>query len=550
MGENISKEIFKILDEAKEIASINPNRSLAMSRKVYNLAKQNNLKKEEGYALISMSLACRAKADITVWLDYSYSALKIFQDVEDILGKIKALNLIGIAYFYNSMFEQALSFFLQALDLIEENKEPFLLSSILNNVGEVFRESGKYDIALGYYDRAFKIATSTNKKIVIASLLNNIGEIYLLKHDYDEALESFINSYEIFLGEKDMIMLAQVEDNLGKVFYKNKNYISAEKYFNMSLKRLEYIDNKFYGIDVLMDIGIYEFDKNKNKAFNCFKKAIAYAEEIKAKKKLSIAYKTIAEFYERVSDFKEALIYFKKYHFIDQEISSFIVGKKLEILKIELDHLKEKHQFEEIKNANHMLEIEILNKKSELKKVQELNKSLEDKVFKDELACVPNRRYINYYLNKDLGEASKHDSSMILYIIDIDDFKKYNDTLGHTKGDECIIKIASALNNISIDNDSVFGRYGGEEFICYAKNITYDEALELGSKLRKCIEELGLAYISCGINNMVTISLGGVYGKISKFKDIIEMIEVADRELYKAKNMGKNTVLINNIFEK
>jgi len=549
MENNKSIEIYSILQEAKNISASYPDKAYAMCKEAYDVSSQNNLKEEEGYSLFGMALACRAKSEINKMLDYSYMALEIFEELQLPLGQIKSLNLIGIAYFYNSMYEEALKYLLKALQLLDGLNDNFLLSCVLNNIGEVFRESAQLDRALEYYSRALKICSSNNLKANEASVFSNIGEIYYLENKYDKALEFFTKSYNIVVEEKDLVILGEVEAKLGKVYSVKGDYSKAEEYFYNALKRLDSVNNKFYAIDVLVNFAKLQTVKNSDKSLYYFEKAIQYAEKTNSKKKLSDIYKTIADYYEKIGCFKEALEYFKKYYRVNQEIMTSIIGNKLEIIKIELEHLKENHKVEKIKMINQRLEIEISNQKKELDKIHKLNEILEKTTLEDELTGVHNRRYINYYLNKIWEESLSQKEEIALFIIDIDNFKKYNDCWGHSKGDECLIEIANCLNALQIKRNDIFGRYGGEEFIYFAKDIDYDQAVELGTLIRNEVEKLCLYYMADNKNSMVTVSVGGAFGQISAFNNISDVIQIADRELYRAKSTGRNRTFIKNMGE-
>ena len=142
----------------------------------------------------------------------------------------------------------------------------------------------------------------------------------------------------------------------------------------------------------------------------------------------------------------------------------------------------------------------------------------------------------NMFLNKE---------PLVLFMIDIDYFKKYNDCWGHSQGDMCLIKISEAIKRIQIDRNDTFGRYGGEEFLYISKNISYEKALKLGNLIRTEIEKMGLYYLDNGEKRTVTISLGGVRG--ANFKSLSDIMELADGQLYKAKSMGRNITLLKEI---
>ncbi|MFL0247232.1 GGDEF domain-containing protein [Candidatus Clostridium stratigraminis] len=545
MEADLSKEVNKILGEAKHIYASNPNNSYIMSKEAYIMSKNNNLKMEEGDALISMSMACRSKSQINKMLEYSYDAYEIFKTLNVSLGQAKSLNLMGIAYFYSAMYKEALQYLLQAKDLLMKLKEDFLLSCVINNIGEVFRESEDYSNALKYFDSSLRICELNNFKINTASILSNMGEIYFLESKYEQAMEYFTQSYNILIKENEMVNLGEVENKLGKMHFLNKNYGKAEEYFYNALTRLKNVDNKFYIIDVFLNIAKLLAEKNPHRAFYYFEKAIRYSEKTNAKKKLSEIYKTTSEFYEKVGSYKEALEYFKKYFAVNQEIISSITANKLEIIKIEFSHLKEDSKFEKEKIINKRLELEISNQRRQLASIEELNKVLEKTTFEDELTGVPNRRYINYNLSKVFEERFLLDHSIVLFIIDIDNFKKYNDFWGHLEGDKCLIKIANCLEAIQIERGDIFGRFGGEEFIYYALGINFEEAIELGNYIRTEVEKLDIKYTSDNESKVLTISVGGALGKASDFYSITSIIEIADKELYKAKNMGRNITLLN-----
>ncbi len=547
MSKSVSEKINIILDEAKKLSTINPNKSYELSNEAYNMARISNLKIEEGYALISMAFACRAKSEISKMLNYSYNAYEIFESLQDKLGQIKSLNLIGIAYFYSSMYEESLKFLLKVKDVLDEFRDDFLMSCVLNNIGEVYRESTEYDKALEYYNSALDICVSNNLTINTASIFSNIGEIYFIENKYEDALKYYTKSYDILVVEKDMVTLGEVENKLGKIHYLYKNYSKAKDYFFSALSRLDNLNNKFYAIDVLENIAKMELEVDSEKYLLYYDKAIQFAEEINAKKKLSEMCKTVADYYEKTANFRVSLEYYKRYCRLNEEIMTSNLGTKLEIIKIELGYLKETDKLEKIRTINHRLEMEISNQRRELEIIKKSNEILEKKALEDELTSIPNRRYINNYFNKTWEESLLNNETIALFIIDIDNFKKYNDYWGHLKGDVCLIKVANCIKDIQIHRKNIFGRYGGEEFIYSVKGLNYEKALELGNTIRSRVEKLSLDYMYNNMNTIITISVGGVIGKISAFNDISHMIKIADEELYKAKDKGKNITLLKNM---
>lgn len=545
MNKNMINEIHDKIKEARKITSMYPGKAYELSNEALNMSIEYDLKTEQGLSLISLALACRASSDINKVLDYSFQALEIFEETKDILGQIKSLNLIGVAYFYNSMFEEALKYLLQVNEMFNGYEDDYMLSCVLNNIGEIYREFFNYDSALEYYNKALNICIRNNFNLNTASILGNIGEISYISGNYDKALEYLNKSYNILTKEKDMISLGEIENKIGKVYYKLNNLSKAEELFFSALKRLDEVNNKYYAIDVLINIAKLN-NSQLNKNIFYFERAIQYAENINAKKKLCEIYKYVSDYYEKVNNYKIALEYFKNYSRLNEELMTSNIQNKLEILKIELGHTKEIDKYENVKNR---LEKEISIQKTELEKIKKFNEQLEKKAYEDELTGIPNRRYINAYLNKIWEQTKINNEIIALYMIDIDNFKLYNDYWGHSKGDECLVEVAKCIKNIQIRRKDIFGRYGGEEFVYIARNLDYKQAYELGELLRLEVEKLGISYITNNDDKIITISVGGVLGKISNIENTTNLLYIADKKLYNAKNSGRNRTCILNISE-
>ncbi|KAA0549968.1 GGDEF domain-containing protein [Bacillus sp. BGMRC 2118] len=125
-----------------------------------------------------------------------------------------------------------------------------------------------------------------------------------------------------------------------------------------------------------------------------------------------------------------------------------------------------------------------------------------------------------------------------LILLDIDYFKKVNDTFGHLVGDEVLIFLASKLNTLSRINDLCF-RYGGEEFGIIVKSEDLDCAFHIAERIRKEIEEL-----VSPTGEPITLSLGIAFHEIGHDLNVAEIINKADQALYRSKVQGRNRTTI------
>ncbi len=165
--------------------------------------------------------------------------------------------------------------------------------------------------------------------------------------------------------------------------------------------------------------------------------------------------------------------------------------------------------------------------------LKDANKMLLHLSSMDGLTGIPNRRAFDQYFEG----AWKECNNLALIMMDIDNFKKYNDTYGHLQGDDCLQKVARCLEQI-ISPTQFVARYGGEEFAVLLPGVVANEALQIAEQLRSSIEGLHIPHAASEISDVVTISLGVCDS--TAVSSITNMIESADEALYRAKKTGRN----------
>ena len=183
-------------------------------------------------------------------------------------------------------------------------------------------------------------------------------------------------------------------------------------------------------------------------------------------------------------------------------------------------------------------EIGIIAKKIESlteKEIYKKNLQLKELSQRDQLTNLYNRRYIVKVLSDEIEKAKRYKRIFSIILFDIDHFKQINDTFGHNAGDEVLKDIAKLTVN-SVRKTDVVGRWGGEEFLIFCPETNEVNAKILAEKLRETVENYNFS-----IDRKVTISAGVVQYNFEE--NILELVEKADKKLYKAKNSGRNMVL-------
>lgn len=158
----------------------------------------------------------------------------------------------------------------------------------------------------------------------------------------------------------------------------------------------------------------------------------------------------------------------------------------------------------------------------------------------DELTSIANRRTFDETWNQEWEDAHRHDMPLSLLLCDIDDFKLYNDSFGHQKGDECLRSIAICMRKVLKRPLDIVTRYGGEEFAVILPQTGGERAARIAEQLREAVFRLQIPHAEPTGRPYVTISLGASTWKPGSDVTRDELFMHADQALYRAKREGKN----------
>ena len=160
----------------------------------------------------------------------------------------------------------------------------------------------------------------------------------------------------------------------------------------------------------------------------------------------------------------------------------------------------------------------------------------------DKLTGLYNHAYFKHFLELEIKRSARQGHSVALIMIDIDDFKHYNDTLGHLAGDE-ILKEVGHLIRENIRDVDLGVRYGGEEFAVVLPNVDIKGALKTADRIRQLIHSHSFPHETPALQEKITVSVGVALCR-SDLRSNLELIQMADSALYKAKREGKNRVCV------
>jgi len=204
-------------------------------------------------------------------------------------------------------------------------------------------------------------------------------------------------------------------------------------------------------------------------------------------------------------------------------------------------------EFALIKNAVNDMAISItsyLNDKliaeRQVHEAELLKLDLLKKVHYDALTNVYNRRYLDENIEQIIKSLSRSNGTLSVLMGDIDCFKQYNDTYGHSEGDECLKIIAKTLNDSITREDDFIGRYGGEEFYIVLPNTDENGAKQMAEKMLKNIRALKMKNENSIAKSYITLSLGITSGNVTHMQKGENYIKRADEALYMSKQNGRD----------
>jgi len=172
--------------------------------------------------------------------------------------------------------------------------------------------------------------------------------------------------------------------------------------------------------------------------------------------------------------------------------------------------------------------------------LEETNRRLMELSNTDSLTGIANRRSFDSALEHEYYRLKRSNSELSVIMLDIDHFKEYNDYYGHVMGDECLRQVGKVLTGCVTRSVDLAARYGGEEFACILPDTGLQGAVAIAECIRQSIHALKMEHKQSPVSEFVTASLGVVTVRYSDNMSPQDVVEMADRLMYKAKLSGRN----------
>jgi diguanylate cyclase (GGDEF)-like protein len=196
---------------------------------------------------------------------------------------------------------------------------------------------------------------------------------------------------------------------------------------------------------------------------------------------------------------------------------------------------------DEITAANQCLEEKVLARTAEL---EAANRRLETLSATDGLTGLANRRTFDLAWDAEWQRASRQGLPLAIAMVDVDQFKAYNDHYGHQSGDLCLKILAQTLGSMAQRPGELAARYGGEEFVVVLPGLSGTEAYAAMERIRAAVQAQGLPHAKATVAGVVTISVGVASCVPSQGESSASLVQAADVAMYQAKAKGRNQVML------
>ena len=467
---------------------------------------------------------------------------------------------------------------LEVMDYYEAIQEYGLEINTINNLMVLYTTRKDYNKALTYAEKGLEIAR--NQKDIGAQILimTNIMQCWIeLDQTFDYEME--IHELKGLLDDYDSPWHQYAGYSVIALTYlKYEQYEKAKEYGKLSAEYAEQSDD-MYGkysslvIEAAASAYMGDYDKGTSQIQEYLAILEDYVEDVDLFREI------LADVYQYGGDYEKALEIYKT---LQKRTETFFLDERqrdIDELEIIYETNKKEQEILKLSSENEIRSIKMENQRAKqryiliasgimffimivlivqslkARKVNQKLKMLNDKLseisIKDSLTGLYNRHYLISQIDDEIAELRKKTSrdsmiidKLVFFMIDIDFFKNVNDKYGHFAGDEVLKEFASRLIHLFNTSDLVV-RWGGEEFLVMAKDITQEEAHIFANKIRTCIKQTPFITQDQTIN--ITCSIG--YCTYPFFKNDTNSlswehaVQLADKALYKAKKDGRDTVV-------
>ncbi len=525
--ENFGPDVVKLNNDMLEERARMSDDFLACSNRLLKRAREIGDDNLMGYSYYYLADAYYLRStDYKKFNTNLLKAIELLQECGDMEHLARCYNLLGIDALKHGNPELALDFYLNALKYCDDIEETSSIPGfVMFNIGQVYLDNHDVKQALQYVKQAYKgIRRNRNDSLYYRNILYCYclqADCYL-EMDKPDSVDKCLQGIEQMEQDPNVnVELFQdfpILDIRMRGYHFLKQMDLYEKYADMLSYQMQ--NNKF-PLDLVEDI---------YKVCRFFIKVGRLGEVDRAIKNLERSLDDLG-----IHNLRKG--YAKlKIEFYDR------MGRDNDKADALLEYYESSLEQEKESIANYKF---FMNIRSRLSSIEKENRILVKQAETDPLTGLGNRYSLNKYAETAFDEAFANQKSLAVEILDVDNFKHYNDTFGHQVGDECLKSIAGAINNICKVKPSVRAfRYGGDEFVLVYEDMTDAQIMECATSLRDQVASMKFGAGKNDRGTGITISQGIRNSIPSETNKLWDYMYAADNALYDVKEHKKGEVVL------
>lgn len=466
-------------------------------------------------------------------LDQLLRALSMLENAPPSPTRVWLLCNTGWAYFYLGHYTQALTYFLNGLELARQLEHRPLEAQTLSLISALYNESGDPHHAHAILQQSIQRFQDVGWKDREAIALSHLAFVYLKAGDYSSALASSLKGLQI--AQEHTLCSCQIlnMNTIGRVYQAMGRHLEAVTYLQVALAAARSDNYRFRELCSLLELGkSFHGQGDYLQSLDYLQQGLALAEELDTPLRQSECHEWLSSVYEQLGHWQDALFHYKQFHTIKQSLMNAEVSKRLADLKV-------MHDIEAAKKDAEIYRLQLLHLQQEVDEHRRIQAALEHLATADPLTGLANRRHFLVRSEREFARVHQDRQPVSVLMFDIDHFKKINDTYGHFAGDQVLVTVTRLLHGHLRPSD-IPSRYGGDEFVILLPETSTSTARQIAERLRDAIESFPIAYE--GHTIAVTISLGVVTMSHADHRTLDDLLRLADQALYAAKQAGRNQI--------
>lgn len=514
----------ELMDLILEVRYSEPKREYTACQALYEIAMRENYTYGIAFAVTYLADYAIGESDSVQGGQYLNQAKRLCQEHGYLDLLLRVYNLLGICYESLSDEQTALQFYIEALKLLETQYDPRMKCIILNNIATDFGYHHDYEEAKKYYLQAYELVLAecrnlTDFDYILVRLWGNLADIYYKEGDLEktrqylqmgeklETSESLHKEYLLCRGWCCYLAATGEADGAERYAEKLLGYSAQEEY------------DRYFWYEMLISAGEAMILTGNQQ---CVRRILD-----------RILSRCVGEEVARMQQVKKLMVTYSE-TFGTQEDCETAYREYYKTM------LRAEEVFDQVRvngmRAKLLLSEAIREKDEAMREKQEMGVE----AHLDELTGLYNRRSFHKLLSKAVYSGNRVGIGFIM--VDVDYFKEYNDTYGHTQGDEALRAVAEILR-VSAGERLHVCRYGGDEFVCLCQGMSGKEIQEYAVKVQQKLMESALEHRGSRCADVLTLSMGFSVGSVRTTREADALLEEADKALYRVKTAGRNSCL-------